>query len=489
MKILDPIWTTTSITRNYGYCVYDMLFGVDEGGTPQPEMVDKYSKSADELTWTFTLRKNLKFSDGTPITTADVIASLNRWAQRDTLGQLMYSLMDSMTANDSETFTIKLKKPFGVMLYALSKPSSLPPFIMPERVANTPADTQISDTTASGPYMLKKDEYRPGDKIVFVKNPYYVPRDEPPSGTAGGKHVYVDRLEWVVLKDAQTQANALANGEVDMLELVPAEQYSALAANPQITLATGIHATQTATVQMNHFIPPFNDPRIAKAAVLAVNQEAMMRGQVQNKDLYQTCTTIYPCDSKWASNETLYFTGKPQFAEAKKLLKDAGYDGKPIVLMYQTDIASLNKYPPIMAQLLKNAGFNVDLQAMDWPTLQARRAKRVPVAEGGWNMFITAWAGLENSNPLFFPALSGNGEKGWIGWATDPELEKLKLQFLEATDEGRQKQLATDIQKRVFETGLFIPLGASKTVVAYRKGVVSGDVKSPVTVWWNLKKN
>jgi peptide/nickel transport system substrate-binding protein len=488
LKILDPMWTSAAITRNHGYNVYDTLFGVDAAGKIHPQMVDTYTTSPDGATWTFTLRKGLAFSDGAPVTSADVLASLKRWGQRDGLGQRMFQAMDQATAIDANSFRFVFKQPFGMVLDALSKPSSNPPFIMPARVAATPADQQIEDTVGSGPYIFKRDEFRPGERVVYIKNPKYVPRDEPPSGTAGGKRVYVDRIEWVVLKDAQTQANALANGEVDMLESVPAEQFQTLQANSKIELHANPTLKNTYTFQMNHLIPPFNNPKIARAATLAISQEPLMRAQFVNKDTYRACVSIYPCGSTFASDQTAGFTGKPQFAAAKALLKEAGYDGKPVVLMYPTDIASLNKVPPVMAALLKQAGFNVDLQSMDWPTLLTRRAKKDPADKGGWNAFITSWAGNENINPMYFPALSGNGENGWFGWATDDKLESLKTQFLAERDEAKRRELATAMQVRVFETGLFAPLGEYKPMTAYRKGVVSGVVDGPVGVFWNLKK-
>lgn len=487
LKILDPIWTTAFVTRDHGYMIYDTLFGVDAHGEVKPQMVDKYSASPDGKVWNFTLRKGLAFHDGQPVTTADVIASLKRWGQRDTLGQKMFAAMEKIEAVDAKSFRITLKDPFGMVLEALSKPASNAPFIMPKRVAETPADKQIDDTTGSGPYIFKKDEYRPGAKVVYVKNTKYVPRSEPPSGTAGGKHVYVDRVEWVILKDAQTQANALANGEVDMIEWVPPEQYSALKANPNIEMVTP-QPKYSFALHLNHLVPPFDNPKIAKAALLTISQEALMRAQVGNKDLYNTCTSIYPCGSMYASSDTSYFTGKPQFQEARKLLKQAGYDGKPVVLMHPADFTALNKLTPVMAQLLKQGGFNVDMQSMDWPTLLARRAKKDPADKGGWNIFITGWGASDNMNPLFFAPMTGNGEKGWFGWATDQKLEQLKSEFLTTMERGKRKELAQAIQLRVYETGLYGPIGEYHNPTAVRKGV-TGLVSSPVAVFWNIKKN
>src|SRR6185312_3059989 len=95
------------------------------------------------------------------------------------------------------------------------------PFMMPKRVADTDPNTQITDYTGSGPFIFKKDEWKPGEKAVFVKNTRYKPRNEPPSGLAGGRVVKVDRVEWVTIADQQTQVNALLNGEIDLVEIVP----------------------------------------------------------------------------------------------------------------------------------------------------------------------------------------------------------------------------------------------------------------------------
>ncbi|ABC21780.1 ABC transporter substrate-binding protein [Rhodospirillum rubrum] len=487
LKILDPIWTTAFVTRNHGYMIYDTLFGVDAEGVIHPQMVDRYEASADAKSFRFTLREGLAFHDGQPVTATDVIASLKRWGARDNLGQKMLASLESIEAVDAKTVAMTFKTPFGMVLDALSKPSSVPAFIMPARVAATPPDQQITDTTGSGPYMFVKDEFRPGERVVYAKNPAYVPRAEPPSGTAGGKVVYVDRAEWIILKDAQTQANALVNGEVDLIEWLPAEQYAGLKSKPDIKMEAQV-VKMSVMLHLNHLIAPFNNPKIAQAALMAINQQALMRAQLVHKELYNGCTSIYPCGTTYASENTAFFTGKPQFDKAKALLKEAGYDGTPVVLMYPADFAVINKYPPVMAELLKQAGFVVDMQSMDWPTLVTRRTKKDPVAAGGWNAFITSWGMADTMNPMFFAPLTGSGEKGWFGWTTDDQLEALKSEFLVTTDGATRKKLAEGIQLRAIEAAVFGPIGEFKPLTAYRTSV-SGLVTAPVPVFWNLKKD
>ncbi|HMB33322.1 MAG TPA: ABC transporter substrate-binding protein, partial [Methylomirabilota bacterium] len=196
LKIVDPIWTTAYIVRNHGYMIYDTLFATDAKGEIRPQMVGKYDLSADKLTYTMTLRDGLLWHDGKPVTAEDCVASIKRWAQKDTMGQKMMSFVKELVVVDPKTFKIVLKEQTGLVLPALGKPSSNVPFMMPRRVADTPASEQISDFTGSGPFIFKKDEWKPGDKAVYVKNTQYKPRSEPASGLAGGKVVKVDRVEW-----------------------------------------------------------------------------------------------------------------------------------------------------------------------------------------------------------------------------------------------------------------------------------------------------
>jgi len=91
-------------------------------------------------------------------------------------------------------------------------------------------------------------------------------------------------------------------------------------------------------------------------------------------------------------------------------------------------------------------------------------------------------------NPLFFAPMTGNGEKGWFGWASDPQLEQLKTDFLQARDAQHKKTLAAQIQNQVLETGILAPIGESQPMTAYRAGVVEGEVHAPVVVFWNLQK-
>src|SRR5437867_9489830 len=234
LKILDPIWTTAYITRSHGYLVYDTLFATDANLKIQPQMVEKHTASPNKMKWTFTLRDGLKFHDGQPVTAEDCVASIKRWGARDTVGRLMMAALSKMTPVDKKTFTIDLETPFGLVLDALGKPSASPSFIMPARVAATDPNEQVKEVVGSGPFKFVKDEWQPGNRVVYVKNADYVPRNEKPSGAAGGKRALVDRVEWRYIPDQATAGAALEAGEVDYWENVPLDFAPRLEKNPDL---------------------------------------------------------------------------------------------------------------------------------------------------------------------------------------------------------------------------------------------------------------
>src|SRR6516164_7972822 len=182
----DPIWTTAYIARNAGLLVWDMLYGMDNKLVPQRQMVEAENVSADGLTWTFRLRPGLKFHDGEPVSAKDAVASINRWAARDSMGQMIKAIENELVAIDDRTFRWALKRPYPKMLLALGK-SFLPCcFVMPARIAATDPFRQIGEFVGSGPMRFVRNDWVPGAKAVFERFADYAPRQEPNSWLSGG---------------------------------------------------------------------------------------------------------------------------------------------------------------------------------------------------------------------------------------------------------------------------------------------------------------
>ena len=490
LAVLDPIWTTAYMSRNHGYMIYDTLFGTDENGKIKPQMVDTWSISQDNRLYTFKLRKGLEFHDGKPVTGDDVIASLQRWGKRDAMGSALMQFVSRMDSPAPDTFRIFLGEACGFVLDALSKPSSNVPFIMPKRIADTDAFKQIEEHIGSGPYTFKADEFKPGDKAVYLKNTKYVPRSEPPSGTTGGKRVYVDRVEWnLALRDSQAQVNALKKGEVDILEQLPFDFYETVRKDADLQVPKYANYGLQYMARFNHLNKPFDNPKVRQAVIAAFSQEAFLRAQVGVKELYKPCGSMFMCGTPYGSTAGSDIQMKSNMKKAQDLLKASGYDGTPIVIMKPTDLASIQKLPDVAAQLMRQAGFKVDLQAMDWQTLVGRRAKKDPIDKGGWHMFLTAWQAFDMWNPIANPTTDSRGEKStWFGWASDDKLAELRNQFMRATDEAETKKIAELMHARMYEIGTHAILGEYQQPMAATKNV-SGFFITNGNLYWNLKKN
>ena len=487
LRITDPIITTAFISRNHGYMIYDTLFAVDDKLDVKPQMVEKYTVSPDKLTYTFTLRDGLKFHNGKPVTSADVIPSIKRWGQNDGMGQKLLSFVKEMVAVNDKTFEIVLKEPYGLVIQSLGKPSSSPCFIMPKEMAETPANKNVPDEIGSGPFRMVKSEFQPGVKVVYEKNPDYVPRKEPPSGLAGGKVVKVDRVEWITMSDAQTATNALVKGEVDMIEQASFDLLPELKKSKDVVIKDLQPLGFSYMLRMNWLQPPLNNVKIRRVILDAVNQEDYLAAQVGNPDYYHVCHAMFGCKTPLATD-----AGAPtkhySIAELKKMLKESGYKGEKIVIMAPSDLLSIAQLPLVTAPLLREIGFNIDLQTMDWQTLVGRRAKKDPLDKGGWSIFHTAWGTADMMNPIVNAGVKGLGaEGGWFGWTGDPTMEKLRDEYARETDAAKQKQIAIEVQKRAYEMVNYVPLGEYNQPSALRKNIV-GVLQTPALALWNLEK-
>jgi peptide/nickel transport system substrate-binding protein len=488
LRILDPIATTAYITRNHGYMVYDTLFAMDEKFQVKPQMVDTFDVSADRLTYTFTLREGLKFHDGAPVRSADCIASVERWAKRDTLGQKLAEATAAWTAVNDKAFRLKLKKPFPLTLEALGKPSSNVLFIMPERIAKTDAFKNIDDPTGSGPFKMVKAEWIPGNKVVYVKNQEYVPRKEPASWASGGKVVHVDRVEWIYIPDSATAAAALNAGEADWWEFLPSDLVPLLSRNKDITVKNIDPMGSIGLIRFNFLYPPFNNPKMRQALLYAVSQQDYVIGIAGDAKNGHPCYSYYTCGtplSSEASAEPL--KGMRNFGRAKALIKEAGYNNEKIVIIDATDQPIVHSQSLLTLDMLKKLGLNVELQAGDWGTLLTRRAVKEPLDKGGWSIFHTWLVGPDMLNPGVSYPLRASGANAWFGWPTDTKLEELRQAWFDAPDAAASKAAAIAVQQRAFEVVPYIPTGQFILPTAFRSNV-SGVIIAPMTFLWNVEK-
>jgi peptide/nickel transport system substrate-binding protein len=493
VKIFDPIINTADITARFAMMVWDTLFALDDNLVPQPQMVGKYEISADKLTYTFVLRDGLKFTDGTPVTAEDVVASLKRWWVKDGGGQIIQQNTKALEAVDAKTVRLTLTQPYGLVLDTLAKPDANVPVIMPKRLAETDPNQAISEVIGSGPFKFVKEEWVPGSKIVFVKNPDYVPRSEPAKGMAGGKVVKVDRVEWVVLPDPQSTIQALNRGQIDFVEQPQTDLLPLLKSNKDVRVEDMNPLGTQGIMRLNHLQPPFTDKRARQAMQWLVNQKDFMTAAIGDPSLWQVCGSFMICGEPMAFQDGADMLNKDipadqRIAKAKELLQQAGYKGEPIVLLDPTNRPTFHAANLVFAEALKKAGVTVQIDAMDWSTMVTRRTKKEPVAQGGWSIFFTSNGGLEASNPAFNISTAANCDKAWWGWPCDEKLEELRSQWALATTLEARQKIAQQIQVVATDDVIYIPWGVWKSPSAMRTNLKNMLKVADSIVFWNVEK-
>ena len=486
LTVLDPIWTTAYVTRNHGLAVFDTLYGVDARFEAKPQMVSGHTVEQDGKLWTLTLRPGLKFHDGTPVLARDCVASIERWGKRDAMGQTLIAYTDEMSAPDDKTIRIRLKKPFALLPDALGKVGSAICAIMPERLAKTDAFTQVTEMVGSGPFRFKTDERVVGARVVYERFADYVPREGgEPEWTSGPKRAFVDRVEWTVIPDIATAAAAMKTGEMDWWEQTAADLAPSLRG---ITTAIKDPTGFMGCLRMNQLLPPFDNPAIRQVLLKVVDQTDFMQAVTGTDPKLIKAPVGFFCPGLPMANDVGFdqLTGKRDFDGAKKALAAAGYKGEKVVLMGASDLQNLKALGDVAADLLSRAGFNVDYQIMDWGTVVQRRAKKDPIAQGGWNAFCTFWSGLDQASPAVSAFLRGTGQSAAIGWPTSEKIESLRQEWLDAPDVAAQKKLAGDLQRQGFADLPYLPLGQYLNQTSFKPSI-TGVLDGP-PIFWNLKK-
>jgi len=486
LSALDPIWTTATVTNNHGYYVYDTLYGMDMAFKPQPQMASGHEVLEEGKVWRIKLREGLVFHDGVAVRAADCAASLKRWCQRDSYGQLLGKVTTGIVAIDDATFEIRLSRAFPTLLDVLAKVDT-PPFIMPERLAVTDANKQVTEITGSGPYRFIAGEYVSGSKAVYEKFAGYRPRSEPPSRNAGGKVAHFDRIEWQILPDPATAAAALIKGEVDWWERPLADLHPMLARSPDIVREATDASGRIAIMRLNHLHPPFNNPKVRAAIRMAVKQEDYMRAtQGDDTSLWQTCRSLWPRDTPYYAGEQEDLM--PQSLDrAKAALAASGYAGEKVVIINPTDFPDIGPLGQVTGELLQKLGMNVQMADSDWGTVVQRRGNRESVEKGGWSIFHTTGPATGWSNPALSLLVRGQGAKGWFGWWDNAKAEDLAEAWLYAADEPSRKTAAVALARLALEEVATVPLGQFVIRTAWRKsltGMLPGSAPYP----WGLRR-
>ena len=488
LTALDPIWTTAAVTRVHGYLVFDSLYGLDGEFKPRPQMAQGAKVDDDALGWTVTLRPGLKFHDAQAVRARDCVASIKRWMKRSPMGQKLESVTNDLSATDDLTMRFRLKRKFPQLLEALGAvgPQAL---IMPERLAATSPFEQVKEIVGSGPYSFKASEFVSGSLAVYERFTDYVPTPDTGRGlTAGPKVAYFDRVEWNMIPDPSTAAAALMSGEVDWYEQIAPDLSDLLRKSGKVRVEKLDSFPQVPGLRFNQLQPPFDNPKLRRALLPAISQEDVALAVAgDNPGFWLKDVGVFTPGTPSASLAGLApLQGPRDFALAKRLMKEAGYNGERMRQLSPTDLPSVTATSQVMSDMFSRLGFNTDEAVSDWGTVVQRRASKEPLDKGGWSVFCTTYSWFEYADPAVNVALRGNGPAAYFGWPTAPRLEELRESWFDAPDDAARKSITGQMQEDAMSELPFIPLGAAFVTTAYSKALSDRIVALPL--FWNIKR-
>jgi peptide/nickel transport system substrate-binding protein len=489
LNSIDPVWTTATVTRNFGLMVFEMLYGRDINMVPRPQMLEGALVDLDGKRWTMTLRRGQFFHDGTPVLARDCIASLQRWAKRDPIGATIMARTDEFVAVNDRTIRWRMQKPFPALPKVLSK-NQTSPVIMPERLAMTDPFKQIPEAVGSGAFRFLANEQVIGSRAVFEKFEQYQPRQEPTDFTSGGRAVHLDRVVWHMIPDGATAANALATGEIDWVEMPLPDLMPML--RKQANVQTGRidpHGIICA-LRPNHLTVPTNNVGVRRAMLAAIDQREVMTAIMGDDPAGWEAPIGYLMSGKPdVDNAGMDFIrNRPSRDAIRGMLDKAGYNNERIVLLHPTDQSFYSAACSVAAQAFASVGLNIDDQAMDWGTVVQRRPSKEPVDKGGWSLFPSGLPAAEYRDPLLSNVTRSNGKDAWFGWPDDPAMERIYETWVDSTNPAEQTRLERDFQLAAFATVPFFPLGRYLQESAWSRKL-DNIPRGPAPLFWNVTKS
>jgi peptide/nickel transport system substrate-binding protein len=363
---------------------------------------------------------------------------------------------------------------------------------MPKANAQRAVGAPLPHPIGSGPFRWNAAERREGALAVFERNLDYVPRAEPPDGLTGKRVVKVDRVEWVIMPDATTAANALVNGEVDFWESASPGLLGYLKQHGLV-----VHRNNTlpsvAFIRPNFQHKPFDDFRAREALALLIDQPEMMQSFAA-EGAWTICHAFTVCGGPFMSKSGTPDPGadpyrEPNVAHAKELLAASGYRGETLVSLGTPTLAPINAMTQVLAKRLQEAGVAVDIQMTDFATmLQRINAHPKQGERGDWDLFAYYAVGSSWFHPLMNVSIDLScAGRNWPGFPCDPEGEALRQDFLNAATPEAETARYAVLEQRLWQVLPYVPAGQFDVVNSYRPAL-KGVLDAYFLPYWNIEK-
>jgi peptide/nickel transport system substrate-binding protein len=431
---LDPHFTTAVVTRQIGCHMFETLLTYDAEYNLTPMLAETWSTSEDGLATTITLREGMLFHDGSPVTSADVVASLTRWRQVSTVGKSTFVDVTDISAEDERTVVITASAASSALLEALASPTQAAA-ILPAAVAEAAGKDEITTFVGTGPYRLKewqKDQY-----VTLERFAEYVPLDSEPSGLGGRKEALIPEIRFDFVTNAPSRIAGLQSGEYDFVDDVPPDNYDTLEGDSRVQTYIGKPSRQN-IMFFNCGQGVFSNPAIRKAANKALDLDSIMLASAARPDFYRIDPGLmFREQTLWYSDAGADLMNLKDPEGAKADLAAAGYSGERVVILTSREYQYLYRASLVIQQQLAMIGVNVELEVYDWPTLLERRRDA-----SAWDIFFT-FAGIYiHPSQITFV----DSRKGYPGGYANPEVDALLDQLVATADREAAAALFHDAQ-------------------------------------------
>jgi peptide/nickel transport system substrate-binding protein len=446
-SIIDPFATSLQADWVIARQVCEPLFDVSTTYEVGPVLAKELIDDGDGR-YTLTLRDGVTFQNGEPFTSADVIASLERYFQTPGNGSILKSLTSSIEAVDDVTLTITLTTPSPLLPTLLTTAYMMPASIVKDRPATDP----VSDLVCTGPYTLSS--YAPDGEVVLDRWDGYQKLDEPGNGGLGAKNAYADEIIFTPMPEASTRRQATEAGQVDIGGQLSYDDYDSVSSGGAAQ-AVLLSPNLAPTVVFNKAQGVMADPAMRHAFMAALNLDDTMLAAFGNPEFYSIDGSfIPPSNSVWFTEAGTEDFNKPDLDEVASLLEEAGYTGQPIVWLTTKDDAAW--YGPSLPaqQQLKEAGINIDLQVIDRASVIERRTD--PSKFDIFSSAIPTYA-----DPVLLPYLQQSFPGSWVSADRDRLLAELSTE----SDLEVRKQTWDELQEVIYGELPFMKFGTTRPLV------------------------
>jgi peptide/nickel transport system substrate-binding protein len=467
---LDQHATTAVITREIGLNIFETLFALDAKYQPIPLLAEGADVQDGGKRYVIRLRKDVKFHNGKDLTSADVVASLKRWGAMASPGKAVFKTVESLEAKGPLAVEIHLKEPSGSLLTVLAQVDNAA-VIYPKDVIDATGDAQLKDFVGTGPF--KFAEHKPDRHIKLVRFDGYTPRSEAPNGLGGQRVAYVDQLYFMPVPDYATRQAGITTGEYTYAQQIKPDQYDRIKSTPGVE-AVVVKPYGWATVVFNTKQGLMTDKRLRQAAQAALDMDPLMLAGLGHKDFYRLDPGLFFQEQTWHSRAGAALYNHQDKDKARRLLKEAGYQGQPIRWLVTTEYEHHYKPALVAKSQLEDVGFKIDLQVSDWATVVGRRNK--PEL---WDAFSTAFVFVPE------PATSAQVLCEWPGWWCNPEKDQLLQAMGRELDAKKRLALWEKVQTIFYADAARIKFGDYFRLDARRKEL-QGYQPGPYMHFWNV---